>query len=124
MHPDTRALLWDAQQAGRLILVFLNEVDLDRYLHDALIASAVERQLTIIGESLNRLAKVDPPDGRRYHRSQQNRRIPQHLGARLHQHRQRTGVAARHLQGATTTHRDCRSAERQRTLSGNRTCSE
>jgi len=30
MHPDARALLWDAQQAGRLILVFLNEVDLDR----------------------------------------------------------------------------------------------
>ena len=60
MHPDARALLWDAQQAGRLILVFLNEVDLDRYLADVLIASAVERQLTIIGESLNRLARVDP----------------------------------------------------------------
>lgn len=60
MHPDSAAIVWDAQQAAQLVISFLAGVDLEAYVEDPLLTSAVERQLTIVGEALNRLSRVDP----------------------------------------------------------------
>lgn len=60
MHADSPALLWDALQAGRLVQRFVGEASFGVYDGDDLMRSAVERQLGIVGEALNKLAKVDP----------------------------------------------------------------
>ena len=60
MRPDAPALLWDARNDGRSVQAFLAGVHLDDYLANDLIRSAIERQLTIIGEALNRLSRLDP----------------------------------------------------------------
>lgn len=59
MHADARKLLWDAQQAAERIARFsagktYRDYDADEYLR-----SAVERQLEVIGEALNQLARID-----------------------------------------------------------------
>ena len=60
MHADSRAVLWDALHAGRLVQSFVGGTTFDVYDTDDLLRSAVERQLGIVGEALNKLAKVDP----------------------------------------------------------------
>jgi uncharacterized protein with HEPN domain len=60
MRRDSRALLADAQDAVRHILEFVRDRDLDDYLGDAMLRSAVERQFEILGEALRRLRLVDP----------------------------------------------------------------
>jgi uncharacterized protein with HEPN domain len=59
MHPDASALLWDASNAGHLVEEFIAGKAFDHYVLDALLRSAVERQLGIVGEALNKLSKVD-----------------------------------------------------------------
>ena len=59
MRPDAPALLWDAREAARLILVFIEGRSWQHYRADAMLRSAVERQFQIIGEALNRLSRVD-----------------------------------------------------------------
>ena len=65
MDPRVRTLLDDIQQASRLVEHFAGARSFDDYLNDPLLRSGVERQLEIIGEALNQLAKVDPDDAAR-----------------------------------------------------------
>jgi uncharacterized protein with HEPN domain len=60
MRPDPRKYLWDAQHAAGLVRQFSSGKTFAQYETDAMLRSAVERQLEIIGEALNQLAKVDP----------------------------------------------------------------
>jgi uncharacterized protein with HEPN domain len=52
--------LYDMQQACRLLADFIAGKTFVDYSADALLRSAVERQLTIVGEALNRLKKIEP----------------------------------------------------------------
>lgn len=52
--------LWDAITAAELVNEFVDGKDFENYSNDALLRSAVERQLEIAGEALNQLGKVDP----------------------------------------------------------------
>jgi uncharacterized protein with HEPN domain len=61
MQPDAPALLWDALKAIELVERFTHDKSFEDYRSDDLLKSAVERQLEILGEALNRLSKVDPP---------------------------------------------------------------
>lgn len=63
MPRDAPALAWDALQACLLLEEFTEGVGFAEYERSALLRSAVDRQLQIIGESLNRLAKADPELG-------------------------------------------------------------
>lgn len=60
MSPDARKFLWDAIGAARLALSFVQGRSFDDYQTDAMLRSAVERQLFIIGEALGRLRQIDP----------------------------------------------------------------
>lgn len=60
MQPESGALLWGARRAAELIGTFITERTWRDYLDDPMLRSAVERQFEIIGESLNRLRRVDP----------------------------------------------------------------
>lgn len=61
MQPETLALLWDARRAAGLIARFVSGRTWQDYQADPMLRSAVERQLQIIGEALNRLSRLDPP---------------------------------------------------------------
>jgi len=56
---ERKARLWHIVRAAEKIQTF-TEGRSPRYYDDELLASAVERQLTIIGEALNRAKQVDP----------------------------------------------------------------
>ncbi|MDD9893855.1 MAG: DUF86 domain-containing protein [Gammaproteobacteria bacterium] len=60
MHPDAKALIWDALNAASHIDEFIHDLDFDAYAADAKTRSAVERQFEIIGEALNQLSKIAP----------------------------------------------------------------
>ena len=60
MPRDPRAWLWDIQQAANRVFKFLQGQDLQSYLLNDLVRSAVERQFEIIGEALAQLAKHSP----------------------------------------------------------------
>lgn len=60
MRPETAKLLWDAREACRLVLEFTAGRSYDDYEGSALLRSAVERQLEIVGEALRRLSRLDP----------------------------------------------------------------
>jgi uncharacterized protein with HEPN domain len=60
MQPESRAFIWDARRAAGLIREFVGGRTLPEYVDDPMLRSAVERQFEIVGESLNRLSKVDP----------------------------------------------------------------
>jgi uncharacterized protein with HEPN domain len=59
MRPDTRKYVWDATEAARRLLRFTQDKSLDEYLADELLRAAVERQLTILGEALSHLRRVE-----------------------------------------------------------------
>jgi uncharacterized protein with HEPN domain len=59
MQRDSRAWLWDVQEAGRAISVFVAGLDAAGYAASELVHSAVERKFEVIGEALNQLSKVD-----------------------------------------------------------------
>ena len=60
MQPESAAFLWDVRAAGVRITTFADGLTAASYAADELRKSAVERQLEIIGEALNRLRKADP----------------------------------------------------------------
>jgi uncharacterized protein with HEPN domain len=60
MQPDPRKYLWDALRAAERLGKFRQGKSFADYQSDDLLRSAVERQLEIIGEALNQLAKADP----------------------------------------------------------------
>jgi uncharacterized protein with HEPN domain len=52
--------LYDMQQACQLLSTFLGGRSFVEYDSDAMLRSATERQLMIVGEALNRLGKIEP----------------------------------------------------------------
>jgi uncharacterized protein with HEPN domain len=58
MRPEDRdaASLWDALAAARRIVRYVTGVSFSDYLSSDMIRAAVERELTVIGEALNRLS--------------------------------------------------------------------
>lgn len=58
MRPEERdaASLWDALQAARRITRYVDGLTFDEYLSSDITRAAVERELTIIAEALNRLS--------------------------------------------------------------------
>lgn len=60
MQRDPRAYLWDVCESAAAIAGFVEGADLESYRSSAMMRSAVERQLEIIGEALNQLSQVAP----------------------------------------------------------------
>jgi uncharacterized protein with HEPN domain len=58
MRPEDRdqASLWDALQAAEKIVTYVAGMSFDDYLGSTITRSAVERELTIVAEALNRLS--------------------------------------------------------------------
>lgn len=52
--------LLDAAEAAQAVLDFLGDADVDRYAADRLLRSAVERQLTVLGEAARRALDEAP----------------------------------------------------------------
>ena len=64
MHADARKLLWDARRATDRAIHFARDKSFVEYQVDDLLRSALERQLTIVGEALNQLRQIDPETAR------------------------------------------------------------
>jgi len=60
MQHDPRAWLWDICAATDSIAEFVRGRNLNDYLSDAMLRSAVERQFEVIGEALSRLSRRSP----------------------------------------------------------------
>ena len=60
MRLESKKYLYDVARAAALALEFVRGKSFAEYAADALLRSAVERQLEIVGEALVRLAKIDP----------------------------------------------------------------
>jgi uncharacterized protein with HEPN domain len=60
MQPEALKLLEDVRDAGAFVLETTAELSLGEYLENRLVRQAVERNLQIIGEAMNRLRKVSP----------------------------------------------------------------
>ena len=60
MHPKSPKWLDDVARACQRIETYIDGFQQDDYEGDRLVRDAVERNLTIIGEALYRLAHVDP----------------------------------------------------------------
>lgn len=60
MPRDPRTYLWDARQAAERVAGFVAGRTWSEYEADLLLRSAVERQLEIVGEALNKLRQADP----------------------------------------------------------------
>lgn len=59
MQPESGAHLWDAAESARLVRDFARGKTEADFISDLLIRSAIERQLEVLGEALNRLRKYD-----------------------------------------------------------------
>jgi len=59
MQLEAKKYLYDIQQAAARLAEFTSDASFQTYVHDALLRAAVERQLEIVGEALNQLAKLD-----------------------------------------------------------------
>lgn len=60
MNDRLQKHLLDAAEAGQAVLDFLGEADAARYGADRLLRSAVERQLTVLGEAARRALDEEP----------------------------------------------------------------
>jgi uncharacterized protein with HEPN domain len=60
MRRDVRAYLAEVVEASDLIGQFIADQGVEAYRSDPMLQSAVERQLGIVGRSLDRLARTDP----------------------------------------------------------------
>lgn len=60
MAPDAAALIWDALAAAERVSRYTAGKNLCDYEADDMLRSAVERQLEIVGEALNKFHKIEP----------------------------------------------------------------
>ena len=60
MHADARKLRWDARRAAERVTRFIEIKNFDEVETDDLLRSAIERQLTILGEALSQRRQFDP----------------------------------------------------------------
>ena len=60
MRPESYAHVWGALQAVRALRRFTSGASEEEYLTDLMLRSAVERQIEILGEALNRVRRADP----------------------------------------------------------------
>jgi uncharacterized protein with HEPN domain len=60
MRLEALKFLYDIKGACALLSSFIAGKTFDDFAGDALLRSGVERQLTIVGEALNRLIKIEP----------------------------------------------------------------
>lgn len=60
MQPKTPKLLEDVRDAASFIVESTRGMTFDEYRSNRLLYQAVERNFEVIGEALNRLAKLDP----------------------------------------------------------------
>lgn len=65
MHREAPKLLEDIRDAGTFVLQVVAERDQQEYEGDRLARQAVERNLEIIGEAVNRLSRLDAQTGHR-----------------------------------------------------------
>lgn len=65
MRRESLALVWDARRAADRVSGFVEGRTRADYEDDLMLRSAVERQLGIVGEALNRLGKMDPDTAER-----------------------------------------------------------
>ena len=61
MRLEARKYLYDIQRAADLLREFTSDKTFANYEGDAMLRSAVERQLEIIGEAMTSLARIDMP---------------------------------------------------------------
>ena len=59
MRPEAGAHLWDAAEAARLVHEFARDKTEAEFTSNLIVRSAVERQLEILDEALNRLRRDD-----------------------------------------------------------------
>ena len=59
MQRDPRAFLWDVRESALAIQSFTAGMDVATYAANTMAHAAVERKFEVIGEALNRLAKLD-----------------------------------------------------------------
>ena len=60
MRSESYAHIWDAPQAVRALRRFTQGMSEEKYLSDLMLSSAVERQIEVLGEVLNRVRRSDP----------------------------------------------------------------
>lgn len=60
MQRESLTWLWDARRAAMRVRAFVSGRSRAEYGSDIMLRSAVERQLAIVGEALNRLSQIDP----------------------------------------------------------------
>ena len=60
MPPEVAKRIWDAAEACRRIEEFTQGKGRDEFMASALLRAAVERQLEIVGEALNKASQVWP----------------------------------------------------------------
>ena len=65
MQPEVKKYLYDVLTACEAILGFIRDRDFEDYSRDLMLRSAVERQLMIIGEALNKAVPLDDQIGQR-----------------------------------------------------------
>jgi uncharacterized protein with HEPN domain len=59
MQRDSRAFLWDVQDAALAIQSFTADMNATAFVGSELVQAAVERKFEIIGKALSQLAKLD-----------------------------------------------------------------
>ncbi len=59
MQPEAKKYLYDVRTACEAILAFIRNRAFEDYDADLLLRSAVERQLMIVGEALNKASQLD-----------------------------------------------------------------